>query len=71
MDDEGGGDAKLLAVPTDKLYPLYRNVKSPEDLQPEELERIKHFSSTTKTSKKVNGSRSRAGTVSKLPRKSW
>ena len=43
MDDEGGGDAKLLAVPTDKLYPLYRNVKSPEDLQPEELERIKHF----------------------------
>ena len=37
MDDEGGGDAKLLAVPTDKLYPLYRNIKTYEDLPTEDI----------------------------------
>ncbi|MBK1782358.1 inorganic diphosphatase [Advenella sp. WQ 585] len=43
MEDEGGGDAKLLALPVDKLYPVYRNIKSPEDLPEEELKRIQHF----------------------------
>lgn len=43
MDDEAGGDAKLIAVPTDKLYPLYRNLQQPEDLQPELLAQIQHF----------------------------
>ncbi|MFW7342817.1 inorganic diphosphatase [Pollutimonas sp. H1-120] len=43
MDDEAGGDAKLLAVPVDKLYPPYRNIKSPDDLPVEELARIQHF----------------------------
>jgi len=43
MDDEAGGDAKLLAVPVDKLYPPYRNIKSPQDLPAEDLDRIQHF----------------------------
>ena len=43
MDDEAGGDAKLLALPVDKLYAPYRNIKSVEDLPEEELARIKHF----------------------------
>ena len=43
MDDEGGGDAKLLALPIDKLYPLYRGIQKPEDLPEEELKRIQHF----------------------------
>ncbi len=43
MDDEGGGDAKLLAVPVDKLYPVYRDIKKPEDLPAEDLARIQHF----------------------------
>ena len=43
MDDEGGGDAKLLAVPIDKLYPVYRDIKKPEDLPAEDLARIQHF----------------------------
>src|SRR3546814_2710393 len=43
MDDEAGGDAKLLAVPVDKLYPPYRNIKSPDDLPTEDLARIQHF----------------------------
>jgi inorganic pyrophosphatase len=43
MDDEAGGDAKLLAVPVDKLYPPYRHIQKPEDLPEEDLARIKHF----------------------------
>lgn len=43
MDDEAGGDAKLLAVPVDKLYPPYRHIKSHEDFPAEELARIQHF----------------------------
>ncbi|MDX3895773.1 inorganic diphosphatase [Pusillimonas sp.] len=43
MDDEAGGDAKLLAVPVDKLYPPYRHIKSPQDLPEEDLARIQHF----------------------------
>lgn len=43
MDDESGGDAKLLAVPIEKLYPPYRNIKSYEDLPAEDISRIQHF----------------------------
>jgi inorganic pyrophosphatase len=43
MDDESGGDAKLLAVPVDKLYPAYRNLKSYEDLPAEDVGCIQHF----------------------------
>jgi inorganic pyrophosphatase len=43
MDDEAGGDAKLLAVPVDKLWPGYRDVQKPEDLPEVELARIQHF----------------------------
>lgn len=43
MDDEAGGDAKLLAVPVDKLYPPYRHIQNTEDLPSEELARIQHF----------------------------
>lgn len=43
MEDEAGEDAKLLAVPVDKLYPLYRHIQKPEDLPSEELARIQHF----------------------------
>ena len=43
MTDEAGGDTKLLAVPIDKLSPLYRNVKSPQDFAPLVLDQIQHF----------------------------
>ncbi|HUH41054.1 MAG TPA: inorganic diphosphatase [Castellaniella sp.] len=43
MEDEAGGDAKLLARPVDKLYPPYRNIKTINDLPSEELTRIQHF----------------------------
>jgi len=43
MTDEAGGDTKLLAVPIDKLTPLYRTVETPRDLAPETLAQIQHF----------------------------
>jgi inorganic pyrophosphatase len=43
MDDEGGGDAKLLAVPIDKVLPWYRHWQSPGDIAPERLAQIQHF----------------------------
>ncbi|MFO7542578.1 MAG: inorganic diphosphatase [Thiobacillus sp.] len=43
MTDEAGSDAKLLAVPVDKLCGLYKDVKRPEDLQSLQLAQISHF----------------------------
>ncbi len=43
MTDEAGADAKLIAVPVDKLLPLYRHIKTPDDLAPELLRQIEHF----------------------------
>jgi inorganic pyrophosphatase len=43
MDDEAGGDAKILAVPEDKILPLYSALKKPDDLSPMILNQIKHF----------------------------
>jgi inorganic pyrophosphatase len=43
MTDEAGGDTKLLAVPIDKLTPLYRAIETPRDLPPEMLAQITHF----------------------------
>ncbi len=43
MEDDGGIDGKILAVPIDKLTPLYRNMVSFRDMQEETLERLSHF----------------------------
>jgi inorganic pyrophosphatase len=43
MDDEAGGDAKLLAVPVHAVLPIYKHWNKPEDLQPERLSQIQHF----------------------------
>ena len=43
MEDEAGGDEKIIAVPVDKLHPFYKNVKSYEDLPTILLEQIAHF----------------------------
>ena len=43
MSDEAGQDAKLVAVPHDKLSVLYRKVKEIDDLQPLLKEQIQHF----------------------------
>lgn len=43
MTDESGKDAKILAVPIDKLTKIYQNIKKPQDLYPLLLEQISHF----------------------------
>jgi inorganic pyrophosphatase len=43
MEDEAGKDAKLIAVPTPKLTPIYNKIHSIDDLQPLLLQQIAHF----------------------------
>ena len=43
MEDEAGVDAKLLAVPIDKLLPIYSKWQKPEDLHELQLRTIQHF----------------------------
>ena len=43
MTDESGVDAKILAVPVDKVSTLYSHIHSPDDVSPHLLEAISHF----------------------------
>lgn len=43
MTDESGKDAKILAVPIDKLTTAYKKVQNPDDVPPLLLEQIMHF----------------------------
>lgn len=43
MVDEHGPDAKILAVPVDKLTPLYKKVQTYSDLPEQLLATIRHF----------------------------
>jgi inorganic pyrophosphatase len=43
MTDEAGIDTKILAVPIDKLTPLYKTVSSFRDLPESQLAQIAHF----------------------------
>jgi len=43
MEDENGGDEKIIAVPEHKLTTTYDNVRDVSDLPPIQVERVKHF----------------------------
>ena len=43
MEDEAGGDNKLLAVPIDKILSIYSQWQKPADLNPLRLKTIQHF----------------------------
>ena len=43
MEDEAGGDAKVLAVPVAKLLPNYAHLQSIADVPEIDLQRIQHF----------------------------
>jgi inorganic pyrophosphatase len=43
MEDEAGGDEKIIAVPIEALHPFYRGVRSYRDLPPLLCEQIAHF----------------------------
>jgi inorganic pyrophosphatase len=43
MTDESGPDQKIIAVPVDKLTPIYKHVQDVNDLPPHLLAQISHF----------------------------
>ena len=43
MTDESGQDAKILAVPVDKLSTMYKDIKEPQDVPKHLLDSISHF----------------------------
>ena len=43
MEDDGGQDEKILAVPVHKLTRMYDGINDIADMQPIQLERVKHF----------------------------
>ncbi len=43
MEDEGGMDGKILAVPTEKILPVYANIKALSDVHELQLQQIAHF----------------------------
>jgi inorganic pyrophosphatase len=43
MEDEAGGDAKVLAVPTDQICPLFAHWRSIADVPEIRLKQIQHF----------------------------
>ncbi len=43
MEDEGGGDEKIIAVPVPKLTKRYENVHNYTDLPKITLDQIQHF----------------------------
>jgi inorganic pyrophosphatase len=43
MEDEGGLDGKVLAVPTEKILPMYAKIQSLDDLHELQLQQIAHF----------------------------
>jgi inorganic pyrophosphatase len=43
MEDEAGGDEKIIAVPVEALHPFYKDVRSYQDLPPLLCEQIAHF----------------------------
>jgi inorganic pyrophosphatase len=43
MEDDAGGDEKLLCVPVNKTFPYYADVASYTDMPPIVLQQIEHF----------------------------
>ena len=43
MEDDGGQDEKIIAVPVSKLTRMYDNIQDIEDFPEIQLERVKHF----------------------------
>ena len=43
MEDDGGQDEKIIAVPTDKVHPYYSDVVNYSDLRKVHLDQIEHF----------------------------
>ena len=63
MEDEAGGDEKIVAVPSDKLTKRYHNVRTIQICRRSLCARSNIFSATTRILSRVNGSSSQAGAM--------
>ena len=70
MEDEAGGDEKILAVPVDALHPFYAACRAIATCPPSCASRSRIFSSTTRIWKRGNGCRSCAGSTPTAPKSS-
>lgn len=43
MEDDGGQDEKIIAVPTTKMFPYHENIETVEDLPAIQREQVEHF----------------------------
>jgi inorganic pyrophosphatase len=66
--DEKGNDAKVLAVPDDKVLPIYSHWRTHADINPHRLYQIQHFLEHYKDLEAGSGCRSLAGVASMRPR---
>ena len=66
MEDEAGGDEKIIAVPSSKLTQRYDKVRTYSDLPEITCSRSSISSSTTRTSNPANGSRCCAGAMPRM-----
>jgi inorganic pyrophosphatase len=70
MEDEAGGDEKILAVPVDDLQPFYTDVRTYRDLPKIMCEQIAHFFQHYKDLEKASGCRSCVGSIPPKPNRS-
>ncbi len=67
MTDDAGADSKVLAVPDDKVLPIYSHRHKHEDINPSGSIRFSISSSTTRISSPASGSASTVGAASMMP----
>lgn len=70
MEDDGGLDDKLIALPITKVDPFQAEIETLEDLPQRFRDRLGTSSRTTSRSKRASGPRSAAGATRQRPRKS-
>jgi inorganic pyrophosphatase len=66
MEDEQGQDAKILAVPEDRILSIYSHWQKPEDMNPLRPIKFNTFLSTIRIWKKVNGLKLKDGKALKM-----
>ena len=67
LEDEHGGDEKLVCVPVDSTFPYYSDVKEKEDIPEIVLQQIEHFFTHYKDLKRTSGFASAPGAVLTTP----
>ena len=68
MEDDAGGDEKLITVPVDTTFPYYSEIAGHGDLPPIVTQQIEHFFTHYKDLEPGKWPRSMAGAASTMPK---